>query len=203
MTNILVDGNVILLGHVGDDNATVVQFPVADIISAIGDDGSWKLLCLRPNDSEAYEVDNISVADGVLSWTVSAYDVEQAGNGACQLQYSVDGATKMSQKYRTSTKPSLVDGGGGGSTAKITVRLVSDGEHADYYITIPSGADMWFDFVNSDYNPIIDSDFGRMFVVGPEGVEYGEGTSIYLKLNGEYVNGDDTMEDGAVYIVEL
>lgn len=203
MTSILVDGNVIMLGHVGDSNATVVQFPVADIIASFGDGGSWKLLVLRPNDSEAYEAAAVSVADGVLSWTVSAYDVEQAGNGACQLQYTVDDATKMSQKYRTSTKPSLVDGGGGGSTAKITVRIVSGEDHADYYISIPANYDMWSDFVESAYNPLISPEFERMFFIGPEGVELGEGSSIYLTLNGEYVSGDDTMEDGAVYIADL
>ena len=170
MTNILADGNVILLGHVGDSNATAVQFPVADIISSFGDGGSWKLLVLRPNDSEAYEAAVVSVADGVLSWTVSAYDVEQAGNGACQLQYTVDGATKMSQKYRTSTKPSLVDGGGGGTSARsFSVSLSSEVYGEDSFsVYFTDETPTWVDFITSAYNPICNTDgeqglFTRLF----------------------------------------
>ena len=157
----------------------------------------------RPDDVRA-EV------DGTINTTAQTVTVELdkalkvVGPNGCTLTITNDGDTISSYEFEVACHPSAqYEGGGGGSAAKITVRIVVGDDHADYYITIPSEADMWYDFVNSNYNPIIDPEFGRMFFIGPEGVEYGEGTSIYLKLNGEYVYGDDTMIDGATYDVEV
>ena len=113
MVNTLVDNGTIRLGYVSDNEATVIQFPIANIIALLGNGGDFYLLHRRPEDETAYAVPSsqITTDDAFLYWTVAAYDVAQCGNGECQLQYRIGSVIKMTQKWRTAICASLVDGG--------------------------------------------------------------------------------------------
>ena len=103
------------LGATGDNLATTVKFPVADIVATYGSGGTFALLNRRPLDDSAYTVpaSQVTTDGGYVSWTVKTYDVAQAGYGECQLSYTVGETVKMTQRWRTYTAASLVDGGGG------------------------------------------------------------------------------------------
>lgn len=113
MIQTLVDNGTIRLGYVSDNEAAVIQFPIANAVALFGSGGTWYLLNRRPEDEDAYAVptDQVEVDDNFVYWTLKAYDVAQYGNGECQLQYRVGDTVKMSQKWRTAVCSSLVDGG--------------------------------------------------------------------------------------------
>ena len=113
MINTLVDNGTIKLGYVSDNDATIIQFPIANIYALLGNGGEFYLLNKRPLDEIAYAVppSQITTDDAFLYWTVAAYDVAQYGNGECQLQYRIGSVIKMTQKWRTAVCASLVDGG--------------------------------------------------------------------------------------------
>ena len=113
MINTLVDNGTIRLGYVSDNEATRIQFPIANTYALFGSGGDWYLLNRRPEDPDAYAVPatQITTDDDFLYWTLAAYDVAQYGNGECQLQYRIGDVVKMTQKWRTAVSSSLVDGG--------------------------------------------------------------------------------------------
>lgn len=113
MIQTLVDNGTIRLGYVSDNEATRIQFPIANTYALFGSGGDWYLLNRRPEDPDAYAVPvtQITTDDDFLYWTVAAYDVAQYGNGECQLQYRIGSVVKMMQRWRTAISASLVDGG--------------------------------------------------------------------------------------------
>lgn len=158
----------------------------------------------RPDDVRAEE-------DGTINTTAQTVTVELdnalqvVGPNGCTLTITNDGDTISSYEFEVACHPSAQyegSGGGGDNVVTITIHYNISGYEESFKVVVPEGYVMWFDFITSEYNPIIDPEIGRMFVIGPEGVELGEGSSKYLTLNGEYINGDDTMIDGATYDVE-
>lgn len=113
MINTIADNGTIKLGFVNDNDATVIQFPIANTISIFGNGGNWLLLNRRPSDDEGYPVplEQVQTDDSFLYWTVSSYDVAENGNGECQLMYSTNGTVKMSQKWRTAISSSIISDG--------------------------------------------------------------------------------------------
>lgn len=203
MANTIADGNLIRLGQVGDNNATTIQFPIAEIVSAYGDGGSWTLLNQRPNDEEAYEVPSthLAVVDGYLHWTVSAYDTAESGSGQCQLMYSVASVVKMSRKWRTVTKSSLVSGGSPAGGSTFSIWFYQDGDEVEKKFAFESGA-TWQDLYFSAYNPPVDgTEDSLLFGMDPDGaMMYFEHT---IRLNGEYVQSSETIDPTAHYTADM
>lgn len=201
MANTIVDGNLIRLWQVGDNKANDVLFPVSEIISDIGDGGSWTLLNQRPNDEEAYEVPRtqLAVVDGYLHWTVSAYDTAENGSGQCQLMYSVANVVKMSRKWRTATKSSLVNGGSptGGT---FSVWFYEDDEVENRFAYEPGMT--WDDLYLSAYNPPVNgTEDGRLFGMDPNAsIMYFE---HLIRLNGEHVQSREAIDPTAHYTVDM
>lgn len=203
MANTIVDGNLIRLGQVGDNNATTIQFPIAEIVSAYGDGGTWTLLNQRPNDEEAYEVPGtqLAVVDGYLHWTVSAYDTAESGSGQCQLMYSMASVVKMSRKWRTATKSSLVSGGSPASGGTFSVWFYQDGDEVEKRFAYEPGM-TWHDLYLSAYNPPVDgTEDGRLFGIDPDSaMMYFEHS---IQLNGEWVQSTDTIDPTAHYTTDM
>lgn len=104
------DCKKIALGYSGENEATTVDFDITKTLEAYGTGGSWVLLNRRPGEFSAYPVPAGQLTnDGTrITWTVSSYDVEKEGQGACQLVYSVGDVVKLSVKYETVVRASLV-----------------------------------------------------------------------------------------------
>ena len=89
----------IVIGHRGENGATIIQFDFSAWRSEFGD-GSLGLAARLPRQVEPYVV--ALETDGTISsWTVSSYDTQINGQGAAQVVYIVDGVVKKSQIYRT------------------------------------------------------------------------------------------------------
>lgn len=89
----------IVIGHRGENGATIIQFDFSAWRSEFGD-GSLGLAARLPRQVEPYVV--ALETDGTISsWTVSSYDTQINGQGAAQVVYIVDGVVKKSQLYRT------------------------------------------------------------------------------------------------------
>ena len=207
--------NTIKLGRVGDNNATVVRFPVSDIISSFGSGGEWTLLNERPKDTEAYEVPAIqlTVEDGYLLWVVSAYDVAESGIGQCQLMYSVTNIVKMSKRWRTQTKPSLVAGTPPTPTGTqlFTVEYHYDEAGEPHVITRKYAYESGMTFaqyLQSEYNPIYlyTGAYSSVFFNADDDVAVGddnEGMPVYLLLDGEHVPVNTEIDGTATYTVNI
>ena len=203
MINTIADNGTIKLGFVNDNDATVIQFPIAEIVSAYGDGGSWALLNQRPNDEEAYEVPSaqLAVVDGYLHWTVSAYDTAESGSGQCQLMYSVASVVKMSRKWRTVTKSSLVSGGSPAGGGTFSIWFYQEGSEVEKRFAYESGM-TWHEFYLSAYNPpeSYTEDY-LLFNLTPDDAVLYLGHSI--RVDGEAVNATDTIDPTLHYTADM
>ena len=125
-------GGMLLLGRQGDNNATMVRFPVKALLEAYGD-LTFRLAVLRSGDTIPYSV-MIETEEGenYADWTVSAYDTAMKGVGRCELQCFDEGGTVVkSNVWVTRVNESLTDASiikksGGGDTDVATDAEVAE-----------------------------------------------------------------------------
>jgi len=64
---------------------------------------------MRPGDLTAYTVSNTTINKGIVTWNVSTYDTQKAGNGTFQVKLTNNNTNiKISQIIRTLINPSQV-----------------------------------------------------------------------------------------------
>jgi len=96
----------IILGRVGDNDTTPIQFDARAWESEYGD-GTLNLVAKRNGDAEPYPV-LLEYEAGVYTWTPTDADTAYAGSGEAQLIYTVDGKIKKTAIYSTEVFPSLI-----------------------------------------------------------------------------------------------
>lgn len=114
MITIYVEGDLpIKLGHVRDNEAYRVAFPIAQTVALFGAGGTWMILNKRPTENAAYPVplERLSTDENFLYWTITSSEVAFNGRGECQLSYTIGETVKMSHKWQTGVCASLISGG--------------------------------------------------------------------------------------------
>lgn len=114
MITIYVEGDApIKLGHVRDNEAYRVAFPIRQTLELYGAGGVWNILYKRPTEAVAYPVPPNRIYSDVnfLYWVITATEVQFPGKGECQLSYMIGDVTKMSYKWQTGVCSSLISGG--------------------------------------------------------------------------------------------
>ena len=100
----------LLLGRTGENQARTVRFPCARAWQETYGTGSFQLLHRRAGDAAAYPC-SISAAQEDILWPILAADVAKAGEGVCELTYTVGDTVVKSQCYVTVTAPTLTEAG--------------------------------------------------------------------------------------------
>ena len=109
MREITANPNLVVpLGRQGENQATIVKFPVSGWNELYGD-GSFSLLHKRSGDVAPYPV-TIEYENGFVIWAVTSADVYYMGYGTAQLMYIVGDAVAKSVMYKTSVLQAI-DGG--------------------------------------------------------------------------------------------
>lgn len=100
-----IEGEILNLGHQGDNKATTVRFPIEKWEEKYGI-GSFSLFNKRTIDPDSYPC-SIRTDSRYVYWNVLNSDTQYNGNGKCQLVYTVDDIVAKSVIYKTYVQPSL------------------------------------------------------------------------------------------------
>ena len=135
---VYVNNETTKVGHQNDNQATVIAFPISDILQEFGSDGEWTALIRRPTETDVYMIpwNQITTDAQWLYWTVSATDVQFSGYGEVQIQYKVGDVVKMTRKYEISVCSSLVSTEDAPSYLETWLDLIQekiDEDLSDYY----------------------------------------------------------------------
>ena len=135
---VYVNNETTKVGHQNDNQATVVAFPISDILQEFGAEGEWTALIRRPTETDVYMIpwNQITTDAQWLYWTVSATDVEFSGYGEVQIQYKVGDVVKMTRKSEISVCSSLVSTEDAPSYLETWLDLIQekiDEDLSDYY----------------------------------------------------------------------
>lgn len=106
MRELVVDNKPIFLGRVGESEATIVVFDVAEWPDLYGDGGVFSLLVQRPREQAAYPV-VIGNHGDTIEWTPQAADLAIAGIGMVELVYTIGETIAKSAVYATTIQSAL------------------------------------------------------------------------------------------------
>lgn len=106
-------GGDIYLGVWGESRVREITFDISSWILTHGE-GALQILVNRPGETLAtgepliYVATNVSVADGIATWTVTDVDTAINGSGSCALVYMVgEDVVAKTPAYRTRIKDTL------------------------------------------------------------------------------------------------
>lgn len=104
------------IGRQGEDHATQIRFGILDMITALGEGGTFDIIVTLPQNGGSYIAGTVDreqiTSDGVTSngnyllWTVEAEDTALYGEGKCEVVYTNNGRSKT-QIYTTMVLESL------------------------------------------------------------------------------------------------
>ena len=105
------------IGRQGEDHATQIRFGILDMITALGEGGTFDIIVTLPQNGGSYiagtvdreQVENQGGATtngNYLLWTVEAEDTALYGEGKCEVVYTNNGRSKT-QIYTTMVLESL------------------------------------------------------------------------------------------------
>ena len=100
-----IEGMPILLGRRNENQALVVKFPIARWKETYGA-GTFQVVNVRPDENIPY-LCTISADSDFVNWTVLLADIAIAGEGKCQLTYTVGSVVAKSIAYKTVIDESL------------------------------------------------------------------------------------------------
>lgn len=110
MRSIKAGNGVLFLGKQGENQATVVQFPIAEKWKELYGAGVFQLLFKRPTETEAYGC--VTDVEGEnVNWVITNTEVALVGQGRAELLYFVDNALAKSETWVTMSASSLADVG--------------------------------------------------------------------------------------------
>lgn len=119
------DGVVIPIGRVGENEVTQVVFDVSSYIEAYGS-GTVELVHRRKRDSVGYVCENVTLADGAVTWVVTSDDTGYLGQGKLQVRWYVDDALKKSAVFNTMTGASVTSTGSAPQEVRDALELILD-----------------------------------------------------------------------------
>lgn len=106
----------VAIGRQGESQATQIRFGILDMITALGEGGTFNIIVTLPQNGGSYiagTVDREQITnEGVTSngnfllWTIDAEDTSLYGEGKCEVVYTNNGRSK-SQIYTTMVLESL------------------------------------------------------------------------------------------------
>lgn len=99
---------VIPIGFQGENGVVTVQFDVTGWSDLYGS-GTFSLMNQRPTETTGYPC-TVTVANNIVSWVVSDFDVYIAGNGRVQLTYTVSSKIAKSIQFFTIVQKSIGTG---------------------------------------------------------------------------------------------
>lgn len=134
-------GAVIPIGRLGENEATVVVFDVAEWIELFGA-GTFSLLHQRSGDAAPYPCE-IETDGSTVTWIVHSADVAVQGYGKCELIYTVGDTIAKSVIYTTITGTALTGGAEPPEPWEDWVQRVLDaGQRVDDFLaTLEGGED--------------------------------------------------------------
>lgn len=119
------DGVVIPIGRVGENEVTQVVFDVSSYIETYGS-GTVELVHRRKRDSVGYVCENVTLADGAVTWVVTSDDTGYLGQGKLQVRWYVDDALKKSAVFNTMTGASVASTGDAPTEVRDALELILD-----------------------------------------------------------------------------
>lgn len=101
----LSNETVIDIGRQGENEATVIEFPLTEMRANYGE-GTATLVHMRQGDRAPYICQTEQLADS-LAWTITSTDTAYAGTGQCELRWVVDDTLAKSIIFKTVVAPSI------------------------------------------------------------------------------------------------
>lgn len=83
-----LDESLVILGVQGSHDTLCIDFDLRPWTSELGADGNATINAKRSCDEVFQPVEGTTYEDGILSWTVQAYDTEASGFGKIQIDYT-------------------------------------------------------------------------------------------------------------------
>lgn len=127
----------IKLGRCGMLSAGRQQFDISEWVERYGADGVVEIRHIRKGDSKPYQASEVTVADGIVTWTFDETDTASPGYGVVTLIYKKYGKyTVKTAPYITYTEPTAdeifnASGGSGGGGGGEDVPIADDAEIDD------------------------------------------------------------------------
>lgn len=131
----------IKLGRCGMLSAGRQQFDISEWVERYGADGVVEIRHIRKGDSKPYQASEVTVADGIVTWTFDETDTASPGYGVVTLIYKKYGKyTVKTAPYITYTEPTADEifngsggegSGGGGGGGGEDVPIADDAEVDD------------------------------------------------------------------------
>lgn len=92
----------VVIGRPGENEATLIKFPIAHWLEDFGNAGTFALTHKRQTDEGSYPC-VVTADDEYVSWVINSADVAVTGNGKAVLYYTIDGQIVKSKTYITVT----------------------------------------------------------------------------------------------------
>lgn len=99
------------LGRQCESGVTQIKIDIGGWASALSG-ATAAIVALRPGETELYTPSNVSLSNGVVTWTVNEIDTAIGGEGLAELRLSKDGAVKKSKRFTTIINGSFTGSGG-------------------------------------------------------------------------------------------
>ena len=110
MRQVIAGSGVLFLGKQGENEATVVRFPVAEKWAELYGEGVFQLLFKRPSETQAYAC-VVSVDGEYVDWVITNTEVLLVGQGRAELCYFVGNTLAKSETWITASVATLADVG--------------------------------------------------------------------------------------------
>lgn len=106
MYNVTSEKELITIGEAGENIAESCTIDFNDWIQQYGQ-GDLRIRAIRAGDKQPYPVSNVTVSDGVATWTYTEADKAIKGYGEVQILYYVGDVLSKSRVWQTYTHRSL------------------------------------------------------------------------------------------------
>ena len=106
MYNVTSEKELITIGEAGENIAESCTIDFNDWIQQYGQ-GDLRIRAIRAGDKQPYPVSNVTVSDGVATWTYTEADTAIKGYGEVQILYYVGDVLSKSRVWQTYTHRSL------------------------------------------------------------------------------------------------
>lgn len=110
MRQVIAGSGVLFLGKQGENEATVVRFPIAEKWKELYGDGVFQLLFKRPSETQAYAC-VVDVDGEYVDWVITNTEVLIVGQGRAELCYFVNNTLAKSETWITVSVATLADVG--------------------------------------------------------------------------------------------
>ena len=171
MYNVTSEKELITIGEAGENIAESCTIDFNDWIQQYGQ-GDLRIRAIRAGDKQPYPVSNVTVSDGVATWTYTEADTAIKGYGEVQILYYVGDVLSKSRVWQTYTHRSLSVPGEPPQPYDDWIRQVEESADAFRTETAITRADKVVDYIWINYSSNGESYYYGQIEIGATATSY-------------------------------